>query len=347
MVRDKSPMRGAVIIAAIAITVVLFAVASTVGSATTSAQQKTGTAFVTINPEAGFPLDPFIMSLQGGGPVEASTLAKACKGYITQNPTVSLEYKGKADMLKVFFYSDGDPILMIQTPDGKMLCNDNTNAALLDPTVTLTKPAQGKYDIWVGSALARDLIPGFLVFTGHNDVHAGKLALQELVKRPTLVEVLPQRDRLTSAAARVKEALAAVKTAEKLAPGSVPLTAQVTAEGNLPIPELATGDTLCGGLVSVAPSYAFDWSGQTKAIGAMFEGDGDATLIIRTPDGKFVCADDVAGSANLNPLVLLGDPAAGRYLVWIGRTSPEKPVTGKLTVAPTADLKPAVLKQQR
>jgi hypothetical protein len=121
----------------------------------------------------------------------------------------------------------------------------------------------------------------------------------------------------------------------------------VTAEGNLPTPELATGDTLCGGLISVAPSYAFEWTGQAKAAGVMFEGDGDATLIVRTPDGKFVCADDAAAGANLNPLVILDNPAAGRYLVWVGRTNPEKPVTGKLTVASTADLAPAVLKQKQ
>ena len=64
MVRDKSPMKGAVIVAAIAITIGLFAAAATAGSATTTAQQKTGTAFISINLEAGFPLDPFLVSVQ-------------------------------------------------------------------------------------------------------------------------------------------------------------------------------------------------------------------------------------------------------------------------------------------
>ena len=340
-------MRRSVVITMVAAAATLLAVISTVGGATTAAQQTSETAFVSINPEAGFPLDPFIISLQAGGPMDATALAKECRGHVTKNPTVSVDYKGKADMLKVFFYSDGDPVLIVRTPDGKVLCNDNTNTVLLDPTVTLPKPGAGRYDIWVGSALARDLIPGFLAFTGHGDVGAGKLALQELVKRPALAEVLPQRDRLTSAAERVKEALAAVKSAEKLAAGSGPLTAQVKAEGNLPTPELATTDAFCGGLIAVAPSYAFEWSGGAKAAGVMFEGDGDATLIVRTPDGKFVCADDAAGSANLNPLVILDNPAAGRYLVWVGRTNPDKPVTGKLTVTSTADLKPAVLKQKQ
>jgi len=344
MTRDRTPIRGITVMVAIA--VVSLAVVATAGSAAVAAQQAPATAFITINPEAGFPLDPFIISLQAGGPVNASTVAKECKGFVTKNPTVSVDYGGKADILKVFFYSDGDPVLIVQTPDGKVLCNDNTNAALLDPTVTLTKPAQGRYNIWLGSALARDLIPGFLVFTGRGDVSAGGLTLQNLVTRPARPETLPLSNRLTSAADRLKDAIAAVKSAEKLGPGSGPLTSQVKAEGDLPAPEVATGGSLCGGLITVAPSYAFEWSGQAKALGVMFEGDSDATVIVRTPDGKFVCADDAAGSANLNPLVVLAGPTAGRYLVWVGRVDPAKPVTGKLTVASTADLKPAILKQR-
>jgi hypothetical protein len=266
---------------------------------------------------------------------------------VTKDPAVTVDFKGKAEALKVFFYSDGDPVLLLQTPDGKFICNDNTNPALLDPTVTLTKPAQGRYNIWLGSALKGDLIPGFLVFTSQGNVSAGGLALQSLVRRPIQPEVLPLSNRLTLAATRVAEAQAAVKTAEKLAPGTGPLTAQVTASGDLPAPELAAGDSLCGGLITIAPNYAFEWSGQAKALGVMFEGDGDAANIVRTPDGKFVCADDADGKNNLNPLAIIGNPAAGRYLVWVGRLDPAQPVAGKLTVASTADLKPAVLKMTR
>ena len=344
MTRDRTPIRGITVMVAIA--VVSLAVVATAGRAAVAAQQAPATAFITLNAEAGFPLDPFIVSLQAGGPVDASAVAEGCKGFLTKNPALSVDYKGKAEILKIFFYSDGDPVLLIQTPDGKFVCNDNTNPALLDPTVTLTKPAQGRYNIWLGSALARDLIPGFLVFTSKGDVSAGDLALQNLVRRPAQPAVLPLSNRLTAAATRVAEAEAAVKPAGKLTPGGGPLTAQVSATGNLPAPEVATGGIYCGGLIAVAPNYAFEWSGQAKALGVMFEGDSDATVIVRTPDGKFVCADDAAGSANLNPLVVLAGPTAGRYLVWVGRVDPAKPVTGKLTVASTADLKPAILKQR-
>lgn len=119
MTRDRTPIRGITVMVAIA--VVSLAVVASAGSAAVAAQQAPATAFITINPEAGFPLDPFIISLQAGGPVNASTVAKECKGFVTKNPTVSVDYKGKADMLKMFFYSDGDPVLIVRTADGKVL----------------------------------------------------------------------------------------------------------------------------------------------------------------------------------------------------------------------------------
>src|SRR5512136_1714118 len=122
MTRDRTLIRGITVMVAIA--VVSLAVVASAGSAAVAAQQAPATAFITINPEAGFPLDPFIVSLQAGGPVDASTVAKGCKGFLTKNPALSVDYKGKAEILKIFFYSDGDPALLIQTPDGKFVCND-------------------------------------------------------------------------------------------------------------------------------------------------------------------------------------------------------------------------------
>ena len=84
MTRDRTPIRGITVMVAIA--VVSLAVVATAGRAAVAAQQAPATAFITINPEAGFPLDPFIVSLQAGGPVDASTVAKGCRGFLTKNP---------------------------------------------------------------------------------------------------------------------------------------------------------------------------------------------------------------------------------------------------------------------
>jgi hypothetical protein len=278
--------------------------------------------------------------------VKASTLSEDCTGYIAANPTASVDFKGEADILRAFFYSDGDPTLIVRTPDGAYLCGDNTNSLILDPTVEISEPVTGTYDVWVGSTVATDLIPGFLVFTTRSDMNAAKLTLGSLVKRPAAPEVIPMRDRLVNAAKRLEEANAAVKAAAVLKAGGKPATKDITADGDLPAPELQTGDTLCGGLVTIEPNYAFDWSGDAKALNLLVEANGDTTLLVKAPDGSFLCADDADGSKNLNPLLAISEPAAGRYLVWVGRVDPSKPVTGKLTLTEAVDAKPKALKRQ-
>ena len=271
-------------------------------------------AFITINPEHGFPLESFLISLQGGDPVAASTtLAAQCTGYIPAHPIVIVNFRGKADLLRTFFYSDGDKTLVIQTPTGAYLCGDNMNQLILDPEVEITEPAAGHYVVWVGSKVATDLISGFLAFTTRSEVDASRFVLGSLVKRAAAPPFIPVRDRLVNAVALVEEALAAVKNVAALKAGGEPVTQVFTATGDLSAVELQTGDTLCSGLVNIVPTYAFDWSGDAKGLTLFAEANSDTTLLVRTPNGSFLCADDTDG--NLNPVLMLPEPAAGRNLV--------------------------------
>ena len=315
-------------------------------TATTSPAAEAQSAFITINPEHGFPLDPFLISLQGGGPVAASTLAAECTGYIPAHPTVIVDFKGKADLLRTFFYSDGDTTLVVQTPAGAYLCGDDMNQLILDPTVEITEPAAGRYAVWVGSKVATDLIPGFLAFTTRSDMDAARLVLGSLVKRASAPPFIPVRDRLVNAAGRVEQALAAVKNVAALKAGGEPVTQVFTATGELPAVELQTGDTLCGGLVNIVPTYAFDWSGDAQGLTLLAEANSDTTLLVRTPGGSFLCADDTDGPRNRNPWLTMPEPAAGRYLVWIGRVDSGAPVSGMLTLTEAADALPAMLEKQ-
>ena len=301
-------------------------------------------AFITINPEHGFPLDPFLISLQGGGPVAANTLAAECTGYIPAKPTVIVDFKGTVDLLRTFFYSDGDTTLVIQTPAGDYLCGDDMNQLILDPTVEIAEPAAGRYAVWVGSKVASDQIPGFLAFTTRSEVDASRFVLGSLVKRAAAPPFIPVRDRLVNAVTRVEEALAAVKNVAALKAGGEPVTQVFTATGELPAVELQTGDILCSGLVNIVPTYAFDWSGDAKGLTLFAEANSDTTLLVRTPDGSFLCTDDTDG--NLNPALMLPEPVAGRYLVWIGRVNPDTPVSGVLTLTEATDALPTVLEKQ-
>ncbi len=303
-----------------------------------------GAAFIAINPKEGFPLDPFLVSLQAGGSVSASSLSAECRGFVSAAPAVQVDFGGKAESLKAFFNSDSDTTLVVQTPDGGYLCNDDTGKLLLDPTVAITNPAQGVYRIWVGNANGQGLVAGFLILSTHADVNAGAVALANLVRRPPMPAILPLRQRTIDAAERMQAAVAGVKSAVALKAGGKPASKAITAAGDLPVPELQTGDALCSGLVSLTPDYAFDWTGDTDVLNLYVEADRDTTLFIRAPDGSTLCADD-ADPSNRNPLLAISQPAKGRYLVWVGRIDPNRPATGALTITEDAEAQPQALSQ--
>ena len=312
-------------------------------AATDDSMEASADAFLTINTEAGFPLDPFLVSVQAGGPITATTLSEDCAGYISEAPVVTANYQGEADLLKVFFYSDHNTTLVVETPDGDYLCNDDTSTLLLDPTIAITQPVPGAYNVWVGNSTPRGLAAGFLVFTTHEEMNGSTLALANLVRRQAMPAVLPLRDRAVRATQRLQDALAAVDSPTAIEAGGDAITTTITAAGDLPAPEFQTDDSLCNGLVSATPDFAFDWTGESDALSLFVEADMDTTLLVVTPDGSVACSDDSGDADNLNPLVTIEQPAEGRYLVWVGRLSPDQEPTGTLTITEAADAQPEAL----
>lgn len=299
-------------------------------------------AFLRMNLEAGFVLDPFVVSVIGGGDVDTSELGEGCAGFVNANPTVRVNYTGEADFLKAFFYSDHDPMLLVRTPDGEYLCNDDINPLLLDPSVELQNPPQGEYALWVGSFAEGQLIPGFLVFTANPQIGAGTFDPSALVMRESVPDEALRAERLP---------MDTLLTQAKLAPASVaagddPLTQEITAGGDVPAFNLDTGTTACTGFINAEPSLVFDWSGEAEALRVYFEGDSDATMLIRGPDGAFFCNDDADGSRNLNPLVEIAAPAEGQYSVYIGSFDPVHVVEGTLTITDDSSMSPVELSSQ-
>lgn len=307
--------------------------------------RKARSALVTLDLTAGFVLDPTFISVNGGGEVDASLLSPDCKGYINRQPVATVKYGGSAPQVRTFFYSDGDPTLVVLTPDNKLLCNDNAGAQLLDPFIALDNPPAGEYKVWVGSAAKNQLIPGILVFTANTATDLGTFKVGDLIKRPSIPMVVPRPAAATPApdaagaapqaapmAKISKETLAA--SAPALQPGAGPLTKELTAEGNLPLFRLPEAQERgCGGLVTGLPLFAFKWSGQTENLRVSFAGDGDSTLMVIDMKDRAVLCNDDATEGDPNPAIDIENPAEGVYLVYVGRISPEKPVKGTLTVA--------------
>ena len=312
-------------------------------TADASPDNAVGSAFITINPEAGFPLDPFLVSVQAGGPVTASTVSEALPGLRLRRSSGNRRLSGRGRPLKVFFYSDNDTTLVVQTPDGDYLCNDNTSKRCSTRPLNQQSLSRVPTTSRVGNSDVKGLVAGFLVFTSHENVNAGTLALANLVQRPAVPEVPLMRERVINASQQLMDALAAVKSPDALEAGGDDVTAEITADGNLPAPELQTGDTLCNGLVSLVPDYVFDWTGETDALNLYVEAAADTTLLVVTPDKSVLCSDNSGNADNLNPLVTIEQPAEGRYLVWVGRLNPDKDVASTLTITEAADAQPESL----
>ena len=299
-------------------------------------------ALITLNLEAGFPLDPMILSVNGGGEVDASTLDEGCAGYINQDPVVTLNWSGQADFVEVFFYSDHDPTLVIQMPDGGYACNDDANDLLLDPSIQANNPPTGQYKIWVGSYAPEQLIPGFLVLTTKPDVNIGTLDIGGLVKREPIAEDELEQHEANTAQSPTKAVIEPMEEPVEIA-AAEPITANLSVSGTVAAFGISVPDQLCNGFLEGEPDFAFDWENKADFLRVIFEGDDDATLFVEAPDGSVYCNDDFVAGENLNPVVDIEQPLLGTYFVYVGRLDLEKAINGTLIVSPSSDTQPKVL----
>lgn len=293
-------------------------------------------AYVTVDLNAGFPLDPFLVSANGGGELDMSVLSEKCKGYINPNPTLTINWTGNADLARVFTFSDADPTLVIQTPDGKFLCGDDHNSILLDAQIEISKPSPGIYNVWVGSAAAKQLLPTILVLTTRADVTVNNFQLSDLVKRPAMPQASSNLPHALQAKI-VTEALARYKGTVGGPLGATPLTQAVQSAGDIAAFDIDLGAAQCSGYIGDTPDFVFDVNSATEQMTVWFAGKQDASLLVVGPQGAAYCNDD-SGADNANPSVRLQKPAQGRYGVFVGRFSQDAPVEGTVTVTtdPTA-----------
>jgi hypothetical protein len=77
--------------------------------------------------------------------------ASQANGYFTRAPDFELRYYKNADYSLVFrVASSCDSALLINTGAGNWYYDDDDDGNL-DPRITLTRPSDGWYDIWVGT----------------------------------------------------------------------------------------------------------------------------------------------------------------------------------------------------
>ena len=99
-------------------------------------------------PSAGFPLqagftpDPHVFSGISGGPIDASTMNAACRGFVNNVPSQTLQLTTPINFLRFWVRSQSDTTLVVRAPTGQLFCADDTWGQ--NPGVDLNGAPQGR-----------------------------------------------------------------------------------------------------------------------------------------------------------------------------------------------------------
>ncbi|MDQ3033350.1 MAG: hypothetical protein M3Y87_13100 [Myxococcota bacterium] len=248
------------------------------------------TASVTLAP--GFLPDPATSTGTAGGPVAASTMNPMCRGHITAAPNLVLNATGAFPNLRVIVSSQQDTTLVVQHPDGSIVCDDDGGESN-NPLVT-GPFAAGQHRVWIGSYSPTAVgAPFTLGFSELESVTALTLA--------------------TPGGGVAPSAPGAPIT---IAPGFLPdpQTARGVAGG--PVSASTMGPT-CRGYITATPSHVLTTTGAFTNLRVIVSAQSDTTLVIQRSDGTVLCDDD---SEIFNPIIEGAFPP-GVHNVFVGTYS--------------------------
>ena len=91
-----------------------------------------------------------------------------------------------------------------------------------------------------------------------------------------------------------------------------PIRVSIYSGGNVDASRLGGA---CVGMIANAPDYEFTYTAGSFPLSFGVVSNGDTSLVINGPDGRWYCNDDAQG---LNPILTWGRPQSGSYDVWVG-----------------------------
>lgn len=257
-----------------------------------------------------FAPDPMVADGVAGGRVSLSDVNGSCRGYSQEAPSHIVMAQTPIRWLAIMVNASFDSTLFVQTPDGQIYCNDDTDG--LQPRVEISSPP-GPIRIWVGAYSSSGGGPYRLGLSGNPSVRGGQLGAPGMPgggMRPGIVVAPPP--------------------GSMLAPGARPLYGDVAVRaGFRPDPAILTGsaggairgdqvDPSCRGYYTPEPTHVVMAQSGFPNLRFVVQADHDTTLLVQYPDGRIACNDDGGGS--LNPLVE-GPTGPGPIRVWVGSYS--------------------------
>ncbi len=274
---------------------------------------------------AGFVPDPFTAEVTAGGNLGAATVDPSCAGSVTAAPSFRLFYEAGAFPLYIWVEADADTTLLVSDANGNWICDDDGGAVFLSPALGFDNPPSGQYDIWVGT-FGGSPAPATLNISETIDGRAGASAPQppSLPPQPPAPSPppgpasapLPPSEPIFLDVAALDWTLAPSDGELTLAAGFSPdpTTMDVQAGGELTAAD--TAGPACPGLVSAGPNVRINYTSGAWPLILSVASEADTTLVVRTPEGEWICDDDSGNG--LNPSIRFDTPTSGQYAVWIG-----------------------------
>ncbi len=267
----------------------------------------TGTAQVTTSLQSGFGATQR-WSVRAGGldAVPSEQWESYCSGFVdAARPTARVAYGGGGRLTAYVATEESDPILVVRTPDGQWICDDDSGEGL-NSAVSFGDAPAGEYTVWAGTfrGLARAEAPAAEVWFDENEIVEESFDMGDFdMDSPPPVPYSAGSYQPLDLDARPRTQLAlrsddAVSAAVTVRPG-----------GQNPV----VGDA-CRGLIEPSATATVTLAGDGP-VGITATADRDLVLLVRTPGGAWFCSDDADG---LNPGVQIDAVERGAYHVWVG-----------------------------
>ncbi len=253
--------------------------------------------YETVRLNSGFTPDPYVVYLRSGGSIPAGDLSSSCRGYIANAPDVRLHYSTTSGILPLILSVDSgaDTTLVVNAPDGRWYCDDDTGEGL-NPLMRFDSPLSGRYEIWVGTY-------------GSEDLHEATLSISELDSTVSTSYSEPSRP---------DPLLDPTYTTLNLSGGFTPdpRTVRLRSGGNYAASEISSE---CRGYIATAPDVRVNYSAGSLPLILSVDSSADTTLVVNDPNGNWHCDDD--SGQGLNPSLRFEKAASGQYDIWVGTYS--------------------------
>ena len=251
-------------------------------------------SYGTIQLRAGFSDDPRLVELSSGGRNLASDTANGCRGYVANAPDVRVIYSSGSLPLMFSVASDADTTLMVNAPNGRWYCDDDSGSGL-NPAIRFDNPLSGRYEVWVGTF-------------GSSSLRTAVLGISELYDD---ISDIPSGN----TGGGPDFSLDPNYGTANLRSGFTPDPHRVRLQSGGPIDASTLGGP-CRGYIARAPDYRVNYTSGRLPLNISVESSADTTLVVNGPNGNWYCDDDSGNG--LNPSIRFETPRSGQYDIWVG-----------------------------